>query len=123
MYVEDVLAGLHLERLLIALFSQSCRGCINSIHPSYMVIQDIREEVNDSRSGRYSSLEDAVVSYRPQLHTARRSALGRSTMVLERNPQARFIAACLVPIFWMICSSGLILLNKHLMKEKGATLP
>ena len=41
-------------------------------------------------------------------------------MVLEKNPNARLIAATIiVPLCWMACSSGLILLNQHLMMDKG----
>jgi hypothetical protein len=41
-------------------------------------------------------------------------------MVLEKLPRARCIAATVVPLCWMACSSGLILLNKELMIDKGA---
>jgi hypothetical protein len=46
----------------------------------------------------------------------------RAYMGLETQPPTgvRLIAACLVPLAWMAVSSGLILLNKHLMTVKGA---
>lgn len=40
--------------------------------------------------------------------------------MLEAHPNARLIAACVVPLIWMGFSSGLILVNKHLMTDKGA---
>lgn len=45
----------------------------------------------------------------------------RRNMVLDDAPKARLLLACVVPLAWMGVSSGLILLNKHLMVEKGAT--
>jgi hypothetical protein len=43
-------------------------------------------------------------------------------MALEGHPTTRLVAACVVPVLWMAVSSGLILLNKHLMVEKGEFL-
>lgn len=35
-------------------------------------------------------------------------------------PHAQMIAAFVVPLLWMASSTGLILLNKYLMMDKGA---
>lgn len=35
--------------------------------------------------------------------------------------QAKLLAAFVVPLLWMASSTGLILLNKHLMMDKGIT--
>jgi hypothetical protein len=43
-------------------------------------------------------------------------------MAVEGHSTTRLVAACVVPLLWMAVSSGLILLNKHLMVEKGELL-
>lgn len=44
-------------------------------------------------------------------------------MALKNHPITKLIVTCMVPVMWMVVSSGLILLNKHLMVEKGTMLP
>ena len=40
--------------------------------------------------------------------------------MLEANTATRYVASCAVPCLWMVVSSTLILLNKHLMANVGA---